>query len=322
MQYNIRHVTRFIYEAPISESVMEARMQPRSDGSQRCLQFALSTTPSSRIRMYQDHDGNVVHHFNLPGRLSRLSVVAEALIDSTPGPAVPDALGDGAWAEIDAAAAGGRFWELLNASPFARPTAKLEAFAGELGLNRAADPLTTLRRLNDELASRLTYSPKSTRVDSPIDEALESRRGVCQDFTHIMIALVRRLGIPCRYVSGYLFQQAEDGVRSPEGSTHAWLEAWLPGLEWVGFDPTNKLVADHRHIRVALGRDYTDVPPTRGVFKGLSAVRSELSVAVRIGAAAAGFLEPRPMVPWVSRDVTPGLPGGEGSSQQQQQQQQ
>lgn len=321
MQYNIRHVTRFIYEAPISESIMEARMQPRSEGRQRCLQFALSTTPSSRIRVYQDHDGNVVHHFNLPGRLSRLSVVAEALIDSAPCPALPAALGDDAWGEVDAAAAGGAFWEMLNASPFARQTPALEAFAGELDLSRAADPLTTLKRLNDDLSARLTYSPKSTRVDSPIDEALASRRGVCQDFTHIMIALVRRLGIPSRYVSGYLFQQAEDGVRSPEGSTHAWMEAWLPGLEWVGFDPTNKLVADHRHIRVALGRDYADVPPTRGVFKGSTAVRSELSVSVRVGASAAAFVEPSPMMPWVSREVTSPLPGGEMSSQQQQQQQ-
>ena len=323
MQYNIRHMTRFIYEAPISESIMEARMQPRSEGRQRCLRFALSTTPSSRIRMYQDHDGNVVHHFNLPGRLSRLSIVAEAQVESASGPPLPAALGHDAWREIDAAAAGGTFWEMLNPSPFVQQTAKLEAFAAELGVGRAgADPLTTLTRINDEIAARLTYSPKSTRVDSPIDDALESRRGVCQDFTHIMLALVRRLGIPCRYVSGYLFQQAEDGVRSPEGSTHAWMEAWLPGLEWVGFDPTNKLVADHRHIRVAIGRDYADVPPTRGVFNGSSAMRSELAVSVRVGASDTGLVEQSPLLPWVSREVTPSLPGGELSSQQQQQQQQ
>lgn len=319
MQYNIRHVTRFIYEAPISESVMETRMQPRSDGLQRCLQFALSTTPSSRIRMYQDHDGNVVHHFNIPGRLSRLSVVTEALVESTPGAALPESLPADAWGQIDAAAASGTFWEQLNPSPFARPTPALDAFARELGLSRSCDPLTTLKQLNDDLASKLTYSPNSTRVDSPIDEALAARRGVCQDFTHIMIALVRGLGIPSRYVSGYLFQQAEDGVRSPEGSTHAWMEAWLPGLEWVGFDPTNRLVADHRHIRVALGRDYADVPPTRGVFKGLSAVRSELSVSVRVGASGSGLLDQAPMQPWVSREVMSPLPGGEQGSQHQQQ---
>jgi transglutaminase-like putative cysteine protease len=318
MQFNIRHVTRFIYESPITESVMEARVQPRSEGTQRCLHFTLSTTPSSRVRMYQDHDGNVVHHFNIPGRISRLSVVAEAIVDSTPFAPPPAAIGLDAWEQLDAVGAGGMFWELSNPSPFARPSAALDAFAAELGSSRAADPLTTLKRLNEELFAKLTYSPNSTRVDSPIDEALTSRRGVCQDFTHIMIALVRQLGIPCRYVSGYLFQQAEDGVRSPEGATHAWAEAWLPGLDWIGFDPTNKLIADHRHIRVALGRDYSDVPPTRGVFKGLSAVRSELAVLVQVGAAASSMAD-QPLMPWVSREVTVPSPRHDQNSQHHQQ---
>ena len=316
MQFNIRHVTRFIYESPITESVMEARVQPRSEGTQRCVHFTLGTTPSSRVRMYQDHDGNVVHHFNIPGRISRLSVVAEAVVDSTPVPPLPEAIGLDAWEQLDAVAAAGTFWELSNPSPFARPSAALDAFAAELESTPNADPLTTLKRLNEDLFAKLTYSPNSTRVDSPIDEALSSRRGVCQDFTHIMIALVRRLGIPCRYVSGYLFQQGEDGVRSPEGATHAWAEAWLPGLEWVGFDPTNKLMADHRHIRVAIGRDYSDVPPTRGVFKGLSAVRSELAVAVRVGTTGSSLVE-QTLMPWVSREVTAPSPSHDSSSQQQ-----
>jgi transglutaminase-like putative cysteine protease len=320
MQYNIRHLTRFIYESPITESVMEARVQPRSEGTQRCVRFSLSTTPTSRVRMYQDHDGNVVHHFNIPGRISRLSVIADSLVESDPLPAIPLALDPGAWDRLDAATASGAFWEWLNPSPFARPTARLRNFAAELALERGQDPLVALRRLNEGLYLRLTYSPMSTRVDSPIDDALESRKGVCQDFTHIMIALVRQVGIPCRYVSGYLFHQADDDVRSPEGSTHAWAEAWLPGLEWVGFDPTNNLLADHRHIRVAVGRDYSDVPPTRGVFKGLSAVRSELTVSVRVGTTGHGFANDLPpLAPWVSREVTAPVGRADGSHQQQQQ---
>ena len=164
--------------------------------------------------MYQDHDGNIVHHFNIPGRLSRLSVVADALVECGPSAEVPSALGPGAWERLDAATASGAFWELLHPSPFARPTARLDAFARELDLARGDDPLAAVRRINAELFERLTYSPKSTRVDSPIDDALESRKGVCQDFTHIMIALVRQLGVPCRYVSGYLFHQADGEVRS------------------------------------------------------------------------------------------------------------
>src|SRR5580765_269789 len=134
MQYTIRHVTKFTYDEPISESVMEARMQPRSEASQHCLRFGLSTTPTSRVRMYQDSDGNIVHHFNIPGRHSRLTVTAEAFVDvSAPAP-LPEALAPGAWEESDAATATGEFWELLNPSPFARPTEQLDTLAGEIGL--------------------------------------------------------------------------------------------------------------------------------------------------------------------------------------------
>ena len=120
-------------------------------------------------------------------------------------------------------------------------------------------------------------------MDSPIDEAIKSRQGVCQDFAHIMIALVRRLKIPCRYVSGYLYRSAQSHDRSVVDATHAWVEAFLPPLGWVGFDPTNCLLAGDRHIRTAIGRDYADVPPTRGIFRGQTP--SELAVAVRVTAS-------------------------------------
>ena len=130
--------------------------------------------------MYQDHDGNIVHHFNIPGRISRLSVIADALVEVTPQPALA-ALGDGAWEQLDAATASGAFWEWMNPSPFARPTPRLNDFAAELAIVRGDDPIETLRDLTAELYTRLTYSPKSTRVDSPIDEALEDVVGEAPD---------------------------------------------------------------------------------------------------------------------------------------------
>ena len=117
-------------------------------------------------------------------------------------------------------------------------------------------------------------------MDSPIDEALSNRQGVCQDFAHIMIALLRSLRVPARYVSGYLFHEPESLDRSSDGASHAWVEALVPKLGWVAYDPTNNLIADDRHVRVAIGRDYADVPPTRGVYKGEAT--SELSVSVTV----------------------------------------
>ena len=330
MLYNIRHVTRFTYESAISESVMEARMQPRTDATQRCLHFGLRTQPASRVMMYQDHQGNVVHHFNIPGRHSQLTVTAEALVACSaavdpPSAAdsfahVPNAAvmsGSTTWERLDALTSSGEFWDVLNSSPFARRTARLETFACEIGLGRDSDPLVTVRQLTAEIHQRFEYSPLSTRVDSPIDDALETRRGVCQDFAHIMIALVRGLGIPCRYVSGYLFQQGQDSVRSVDGATHAWVEVLMPDLGWIGFDPTNNLMTGDRHIRVAIGRDYADVPPTRGVYKGVSAVRTELAVGVSVGPALASFTgDAPPFVPWMSRDATAPLSGADPSQQQ------
>jgi transglutaminase-like putative cysteine protease len=318
VHYTIHHVTKFSYETPVRESVMEVRMQPRTEGSQRCVRFGLSTAPASRVRMYDDRDGNTVHHFNIPGRHSRLIVTAEALVEMSVPPPLPGSFGADAWDQIDALTAKGEFWDLLNPSYFARPTALLDDLKRELGLERASDPFDTLRQLTAEIYRRFEYSPKTTRVDSPIDDALRVRHGVCQDFAHIMIALVRGLGVPCRYVSGYLYRQADTSVRSSDGATHAWVEALLPDVGWLGFDPTNNLVADEQHIRVAIGRDYADVPPTRGVFKGASAVHSELGVAVTVGTAWAVGSETSPLLPWMSREATP-VRETDASQQQQQQ---
>jgi transglutaminase-like putative cysteine protease len=172
-------------------------------------------------------------------------------------------------------------FDRYHVSPVAHPTPLLDALAREIALDRGSAPLETLVRLTGEIFNRFEYNPQATQVDSPIDDALRARHGVCQDFAHIMIALVRPLGVPCRYVSGYLYRQPDRDVRSSDGATHAWVEALLPDVGWVGFDPTNNLMADDRHIRVAIGRDYADVPPTRGVFQGASAVHSELGVRHR-----------------------------------------
>jgi transglutaminase-like putative cysteine protease len=280
MFYSIRHVTKFRYSNPVSESLMEVRMHPRHEGQQRCLTFQLSVSPRVRVLTYKDYLGNVVHHFDVPGHHSRLLIVAETIIDLKMLPAVPERLAPSAWDELDVLVGRGDYWEFLVPSHFAKPTSHLQALAKDLGASRRDDPMSVLRELNAAIFRTFDYSPKSTKVDSPIDHALRARQGVCQDFAHIMIALVRELQIPCRYVSGYLYHRQQDQDRSSEGASHAWVEALLPGCGWVGFDPTNNLLVRERHIRTAIGRDYFDVPPTKGLFKG--ATESELSVSVRV----------------------------------------
>lgn len=281
MYYSIRHLTKFLYSEEVSESMMETRMHPRSDQNQRCLTFHLSVSPRCRVFSYRDHLANQVHHFDIPVLHPQLVIVAESLVEVQSSPYLPSFLAPDAWAELDSLVELGDYWEMLLPSEFARPTEALDALAAELDVRRHDDPLMVLHQLNQQIYEYFDYKPKSTKADSPIDLALGTRAGVCQDFAHIMIALIRsKLRIPCRYVSGYLYHGAADHDRSLHSATHAWVEAFLPQLGWVGFDPTNWLAAGERHIRTAIGRDYADVPPTRGMFRGKAA--SDLTVAVRV----------------------------------------
>ncbi len=318
--FSIRHMTRFRYTALISESVMEVRMQPRTENNQRCLEFQLQTEPRSQVMSYRDYHQNVVHHFGVPGRHGKLTIMAEALIETNPPTPLPPNLGPEAWSELDDQVALDGYWDMLMPSHFARPTSLLHDFMQEISLERRDDPLTVLLELNSIIYQKFEYVPMSTKVDSSIDVVLRTRRGVCQDFAHVMTALVRELGIPCRYVSGYLFHRHEDHDRSEEDATHAWLEAFLPNLGWVGFDPTNNRTASECHIRTAVGRDYADVPPTRGVFKGEA--ESELDVGVRVWPTEAPSPEEKeiellPHVEWSPPDLE-----AQADDQQQQQQQQ
>jgi transglutaminase-like putative cysteine protease len=283
MYYAVRHLTKFRYAWPVSESIMEVRMHPRTEGNQRCLMFHLSVSPRCRVFSYRDHLNNNVHHFDIPGQHSQLVIVAESIVEMQPAIDLPANLGPNAWDELDLLVHDNDYSELLLPSEMCQPTRELHEFAKELDLRRKDDPLALLVDLNQKLFDAFDYAPLTTHVDTPINEVLRTRKGVCQDFAHIMIAMVRELRIPCRYVSGFLYRSKAFHDRSAEDATHAWVEVLLPQLGWVGFDPTNCLIAGDRHIRTAVGRDYADVPPTRGLYRGKTA--SELAVGVRVTAS-------------------------------------
>lgn len=282
MFYAIRHFTRYRYSRPIWQSLMEVRMHPRNEGGQRCYTFQLSVSPRARIFFYADHLSNLVHHFDVPERHQQLTIIADALVDVEAPPPLPDSLEANAWDQLDRLVQTEDHWEMLDGSYFARTSPELEAFARDYNLDKrnGRDPIELLLSMNSTLFEAFAYVKKSTSVDSPIEDALRARQGVCQDFAHIMIALLRNLRIPARYVSGYLHHSFQHADRSVDGATHAWIEAMLPGLGWIGLDPTNNLIVGDRHIRTALGRDYADVPPTMGTMKG--SADTELQVRVRV----------------------------------------
>jgi transglutaminase-like putative cysteine protease len=323
MYFGIQHQTRFRYDSPVSESLMELRMQPRTEASQRCHSFLVKVSPKARVMYYRDHLGNHIHHFNVAAKHTELLIVTESMVETFEAPYLPQRQDARAWQQLDELVARMDYWEFLMPSEVAKPTALLDKMAGELDSYRREDPLTVLHELNAAIFETFDYVPKLVQVISPIDAVLEDRKGGCQDLAHVMTAVVRRLGIPCRYVSGYMYREDQDRARSVQGASHGWVEALLPELGWVGFDPTNRLLAGERHIRMAIGRDYNDVPPTRGVFRGNA--QSELSVLVRLRRGEAPMLADHTQELQFNAQPPvfgerPPVAGDRGRQQQQQQQ--
>lgn len=326
MLLEIRHVTQYHYERPVRESVMELRMQPRKSAGQRLVSFELDLEPRAQIFSYADNFGNAVYHFDVPQPHDTLRIEVRSAVETQPDPVLPDTLDMGEWDRLRSDFVRGECFDFLQPHGFVKSTQALQTFIIEKQLDvlRLKDPLSAVRALNKAIYEAFDYMPGVTSADSPIDLALGVGRGVCQDFAHIMLAICRGWGIPARYVSGYLFTDRQHGDRSDPDATHAWVEVFLPTLRWTGFDPTNNAIAGERHIAVAIGRDYGDVPPSLGVYKGEA--DSQLAVAVSVGKARAALAEPEFM-----RMPRPSFPGGRRrgmnddrmrSEQQQQQQQQ
>lgn len=325
MLLEVRHVTEYHYERNVRESVMELRMQPRKSAGQRLISFELDLDPRAQIFSYADNFGNAVYHFDVPQPHDTLRIEARSAVETEVPALLPEGVDMGEWDRLRSDFVRGECFDFLKPHGFVRSTEALLAFVNERNLDtlRQRDPLSAVRALNQIIYEAFDYTPGVTTADSPIDLALGVGRGVCQDFAHIMLAICRNWGIPARYVSGYLFTDRKQGDRSDPDATHAWVEVFLPTQRWVGFDPTNNVLAGERHIAVAIGRDYADVPPSLGVYKGEA--DSQLAVAVSVGKARAALAEPEFL-----RMPKPAFNGGGGRRrtvddirrQEQQQQQQ
>jgi len=326
MLLEVRHVTQYHYAEPVRESVMELWMQPQKSVRQRLVSFDLDLDPAAQLFSYADPFGNAVYHFDVPQPHDRLNIVARSAVETQPPTTLPEALDMGEWDRLRSDFVRGENFDFLRHHGFAVETEALKAFIAERKIDelKALDPLRAVRELSKIIYESFDYEAGVTHADSPIDLALEARRGVCQDFSHIMLAICRSWGVPARYVSGYLFTDRKAGDRSDPDATHAWVEVFLPSTRWIGLDPTNNVIAGERHIAAALGRDYNDVPPSRGVYKGES--DSQLAVGVSVRRARAAITEPefirvaQPAFAQGGRRRGPA--GGLAYDQQQQQQQQ
>lgn len=276
-RYAITHRIRFDYDAPVHSEVMTLRVCPIRDRAQVVGAFSIHTEPDGALFEFVDPFGNTGHFLDRAGAHDRLEIVARSTVEVGPVPRAPNRLGDGGWEGSRLAAGEVGLWPMLHPSTFVRTSPALERFIAEQGLGPGDDPLVSARELRAKLHRTFEYVPGNTDAQSPIEVILETGQGVCQDYAHVMASILRNWGIPCRYVSGYLAPVDEDVAT---GESHAWVEAWFPEAGWVGFDPTNDTEGDERHVRVAVGRDYADVPPSRGVFQGNARSRLETEVVI------------------------------------------
>jgi transglutaminase-like putative cysteine protease len=260
VRLRVEHTTTFTYDEPIVEAYTELRLRPLDDGGQHCSSFRLVTDPPGlRVREYRDHYRNEVLHFDLLESHDRLEVRAASDVTTR-----------------EAFADGGRAPSLLERHDFLSPTAyapfsdRIRCFAAE---HRGGVPA-----LMEGVRAELVYDTDATDVRTRADEALELGRGVCQDFAHVLLASCRVQGIPARYVSGYLHDPAFDGGHA---ASHAWVDAWDDERGWVSLDPTHDREQTDRYVRVATGRDYADVPPTRGVWRGNALETLAVTVTLR-----------------------------------------
>ncbi len=281
VRYQIEHVTKYRYGLPVRDCAMSLALKPAEDRGQRVARFLIETEPAGSLFQVTDSFGNARHQLHLYREHLYLDITARSAVDAIPADSPPERCEDGAWETIRGWRDSFHHWDFLDHSGLARPSPALKRFVRRNGIEPAGDPLTALKRLSSLLFDCFEYVPGSTSISSTIEHILDTGRGVCQDYAHVMIAIARTWGIPARYVSGYLHDVTARGAAGGGTTTHAWVECMLPGLGWTGFDPTNSTFVDERHVRVAVGRDYQDVSPTRGVLHGGGDIRLDVEVRIQ-----------------------------------------
>ncbi|HEY2203770.1 MAG TPA: transglutaminase family protein [Pseudonocardia sp.] len=274
MGWRIRvvHSTGYRYSSSVTQSYNEVRLTPRSDSRQNVIVSRVETVPATRSYRYRDYWGTAVTSFDLHAPHTELEVVATSVVETAdPVPVSHEA----SWAEITGEEVADAHTEMLEFSRYVPADNQLAAIAGQMrrNLRPAEAALATCKWAHDNLR----YQAGTTGVHTSAVEAWQAGEGVCQDYAHLTLALLRQLGIPARYISGYLIPHRDVEIKQTvSGESHAWIEVWTGA--WWGYDPTNDIEIGQRHVRVALGRDYADVAPLKGIYIGGGAEALEVTV--------------------------------------------
>jgi transglutaminase-like putative cysteine protease len=315
MLFEIQHRTELSYSQRISESVMEVRLTPRSDAHQTLRRFNIVVGPDARVSNHVDWQGNTVHQFSIVTFHDRVVIQSSATVATHLSLADLGSIPD----PMRAARTSHRLLDFMNFGGPVLRDPRVVALAERIKLHDCTRATDAVLRVTEAVRDALTYQKGVTNSLTTVAEALDQGAGVCQDYTHLALAMLRLVGVPCRYVSGYVHRSD-----LPEVETHAWCEAFLPSIGWLGFDPTHGELVGDSHIAIATGRSYADVPPNRGVYRGEAEERIAVSVTIsKVDTPAHGpFGAPFHIPSYPDNPVGGVTASGHQLEQQQQQQQQ
>lgn len=282
MRLDIRYRTVFNFDDIVRQSQNEVRACPISDDRQQLLAYRISTSPSARTFSYTDYWGTRVDHFGVREAHVAMEVLAEAAVDTSARPPIIASPGLATIVDPEFRDLNGEYLERTRHTDWG---AGVQQEAQRIAELNGPDLVRTVLGLHGLVGARLRYEPGSTEIGDEVEAILGGGVGVCQDYAHLAIALCRSIGIPARYVSGYLFS-SNDATGEISGElvrvqTHAWFEAALPGIGWLPLDPTNRIEVGYQHVKIGHGRDYDDVPPLRGSYSGTGKPTVEAVVEIR-----------------------------------------
>jgi transglutaminase-like putative cysteine protease len=273
MKWEIIHRTSYVYASPVHDSFNEVRLQPFSNATQTVEHFLLKVLPAARLRHHHDFFSNVVHHFEISEPHATLLVESNLRVAMRPVPLLAETETPWPLARIGEAARETRVFDFLQESRFVELSPEVWRLALDI-TDGIADTWQAALALMNFVHGQLKYEPNATTVHTHARDVLKDRRGVCQDFAHVMISLCRTLKIPALYVSGYLATEAAS-------ATHAWVEVLVPGVGWCPLDPTHNRQTDGAYVKIAVGRDYADVPPLAGNYKGTTDRQMQVQVSIK-----------------------------------------
>jgi len=277
-KFKIRHKTTYTYETTVRDSANQIMLYPIKDAFQEVLEHTLLITGEPMVDSYFDSYGNQVGTFTHARPHQELVIDSKVLVETIPRAMPEDTISqDVQWLELETLKNQLEYIDFLRLEKF-HALPEVEKII-EAEQERQITPFETAKHFNDYIYKHFEYKKGITTVESTIDEVWKLRSGVCQDFAHILLVMLRLRNIPARYVSGYICPK-KNGMRG-EGATHAWVEAFIPFYGWLGLDPTNNCLVNEAHVRLAVGKNFSDCSPVRGTYRGTSNHSLEVTVMVR-----------------------------------------